>query len=270
MHSRFSLAVCMLAFASGCNCGHNILITTVGANEGRAVDSGILHFCGDGIVNSPEQCDVGFEGGSATCNSDCTLPAGHDAGTPQGAAEIRGTVSEYNGILGPTALHPYVPIVGAKVFLETLNGVDELSSVTAGADGRFHFSVSANVAYQLRFELPSRYQLEPEHRRRLVPIAAGATALADEQFYTRGLHFVVQDLTRGGPLERASVSIIDAHDVALAGPRLTDADGYVYFESTLTAGTMVFTKQGFVSDSLGHASVDTTHTVVGGIGLRPE
>ena len=266
-------ALGLLALTSGCNCGHNVLITSVGTNDARPVDSGILHFCGDGVVNPPEQCDVGFESGaSARCNADCTLPAGVDAGpgTVEGPAEIAGTLSESAGILGPTALHPYLPIEGATVYLELLNGTSSLASTVTGADGRFHFSVSAGVAYQLRFGLASRFQLESEHRRRLSPVAAGATANADEQFYTRGLHFAVQNLTSGAPLDRASVSIVDARQVVLAGPRLTDAEGYVYFESTSSAGVMVFSKSGFVSNSLGEASVNTTHTVIGGIGLQPQ
>lgn len=32
-------------------------------------------FCGNGIVEDPEQCDEGSENGGPFCNIDCTLPA---------------------------------------------------------------------------------------------------------------------------------------------------------------------------------------------------
>ena len=289
MKTPFLLATLVLAaLASGCQCGRNMLVDVATIDPGQVSDAGtgVLRFCGDNLVSGSEECDPGLEGSATSeCNSDCTLnrscPPGQawsegkgcvlvplDAGV---GAEIVGTLSEYTGILpASSVLHPWLPIKNAVVRLQLKDSTTDVGVVITPADGSFRFAVTPNVAYQVRYELTDEYETERGYARSILPVPAGGTGNASYQFLRRGLHFTVQDRKVGGVIAGVQVFIVDEAMTVLAPPQLTDAEGYVYFARTARPGTMVFTKTGYARETLGNASVNTTHTVVGGMSLQKE
>lgn len=291
MRAHLITAVALVALASGCQCGRNVLVDVATIDPGQLTDAGtgVLRFCGDAIVTAPEECDTGLEGGSTSeCNSDCTVnracPAGKtwheatrtcrdvafDAGM---GAEIAGTVWEYIAVIPNSALHPNLPIKDAVIRLQLKDSNSDVGIVVTKADGTFRFAVAPNVAYQIRYELPDAFETEaPGYARQLLPVPPGGVGNGDYNFLRRGLHFAVRErgATDNPAIAGARVKIIDESMNVLAAERLTDAEGYVYFERTATAGKMVFEKTGFKSETLGGASVNTTHTVVGGMSLERE
>ncbi len=273
MRAHLIAAVALFALASGCQCGGNVLVDVATIDPGQITDAGtgVLRFCGDAIVTAPEACDTGLEGSATSeCNADCTLnrAVAFDAGA---GAEIAGTAWEYIGIISNSVLHPNLPIKDAVIRLQLKDSSADVGIVVTKADGTFRFAVTPNVAYQIRYELPDAFEAELGYARPLLPVAPGGVGKADYNFLRRGLHFAVRERASDNtPIVGAKVKIVDESMKVLAAERLTDAEGYVYFERTATVGKMVFEKAGFKSETLGGASVNTTHTVVGGMSLERE
>ncbi len=287
-----SVVLAVASLASGCNCGHNVLVESITPGEATATGrsdagtdggSGLIRYCGDGVVSPPEECEpVDFEGADPVCHSNCTFtracPAGQgwnesakhctlvDAGS---GAEVVGVLTEYTGILPLTSkLHPPKPIGQAIVHLELKGGLGDVSAVTTAPDGAFRFSVTPGVEYQLLYELPAQYEVDPQYVRAIPALGPSETYRADYAFTLKGLHVATQDLKAGGPLAQVSVSIVDEANHVTAGPRLTDDEGYVFFERTATPQRLQFEKRGYAETTLGVPSLNTTHTTYAGIGLQ--
>lgn len=288
------LVVSLLALA-GCDCGNPRL----SIHDGTPADAGPgASVCGNGFLELPfEECDFGLEsnigGPAGACNPDCFLsracPVGQrfdearvscvgdgdaglvDAGVPVEdagvGAKVVGVLVEYPGALTSSVLHPDVPIAGAIVHLRRAGSSRDLATFTTLADGRFEFDVAPGGSYQLVDDVPPH--LYNEANPRPVPVAAaGQTVRADTRFLRKGVSFVVRQLANSMAIPDVAVTVVAPGNRVLAGPRLTDAEGFVHFPPTMERGTMVFEKAGFRRYELGMPSVDTTSTVVGGCGLE--
>lgn len=294
-----SLVVCLLTLAA-CDCGNPRLSIrdnpTADAGPGASV-------CGNGFLELPfEECDFGLEsntgGPAGSCNPDCFLSracaAGErfdearvtcvtvadagvndagvvDAGQPVEdagvGAKVVGVLVEYPGALFNSVLHPDAPIAGAIVHLRRTGSTRDLATFTTQADGRFEFDVAPGGSYQLVDEVPP--ELYNEANPRTVPVAApGQTVRADTRFLRKGVSFVVRQLTTSTAIAGVEVTVVAPGNRLLAGPRQTDAEGFVHFPPTTERGTMVFEKAGYRRYELGMPSVDTTSTVIGGCGLE--
>jgi hypothetical protein len=294
--------VCLSLAVAACNCGNPRL--TIHEQPTLADGGRVASVCGNGFVEAPhEECDFGAEnnlgGPVGSCNPDCFLsracPAGSsydeariqcvampdgglDAGWDAGSAPPRdagvgakvvGVLAEYAGALSPSVLHPNVPIDGATVHLRARGAMVDLSTRTTGPDGRFEFDVSPGAAYDLVHDTPSAFYNEGTPRP--VPLAMpGETVRADLQFLRKGVSFVVRTLASSTAIPGVEVTVVAPGNRLIAGPRLTDAEGFVHFPPTSERGVMVFQKAGYRRYELGMPSVDTTSTVVGGCGLEVE
>ncbi len=288
------LVVSLLTLAA-CDCGNPRL----SIHDGTSTDAGPrASACGNGFLELPfEECDFGIEsntgGPAGACNPDCFLsracPAGQrfdeatvscvgdvdsgvvDAGVPMEdagvGAKVVGVLVEYPGALSTSVLHPDAPIAGAIVHLRRAGSSRDLATFTTLGDGRFEFELAPGGSYQLVDEVPP--DLYNEANPRPVPVAAaGQTVRADTRFLRKGVSFVVRQLSTSTAIPGVAVTVVAPGNRVLAGPRQTDAEGFVHFPPTTERGTMVFEKSGFRRYELGMPSVDTTSTVVGGCGLE--
>ncbi len=289
------LVVSVVLTLAACDCGNPRL----SIHEGTAADAGPrASACGNGFLELPfEECDFGIEsntgGPAGACNPDCFLsracPVGQrfdearvscvaevDAGAVDAGAAVEdagvgakvvGVLVEYPGALFNSVLHPDTPIAGAIVHLRRAGSSRDLATFTTQADGRFEFDLAPGGAYQLVDEVPP--DLYNEANPRPVPVAAaGQTVRADARFLRKGVSFVVRTLATSMAIDGVQVTVMAPGNRVLAGPRQTDAEGFVHFPPTSERGTMVFEKPGFRRYELGMPSVDTTSTVIGGCGLE--
>ncbi|MER2561595.1 MAG: SpaA isopeptide-forming pilin-related protein [Myxococcaceae bacterium] len=287
--------VVSLLTLTACDCGNPRL----SIHEGTPPDAGPrASACGNGFLELPfEECDFGIEsntgGPAGACNPDCFLsracPVGQrfdearvscvaevDAGAVDAGAAVEdagvgakvvGVLVEYPGALFNSVLHPDTPIAGAIVHLRRAGSSRDLATFTTQADGRFEFDLAPGGAYQLVDEVPP--DLYNEANPRPVPVAAaGQTVRADARFLRKGVSFVVRTLATSMAIDGVQVTVMAPGNRVLAGPRQTDAEGFVHFPPTSERGTMVFEKPGFRRYELGMPSVDTTSTVIGGCGLE--
>lgn len=295
MRSPAPYLVVSLITLAACDCGNPRL----SIHDNTSADAGPrASVCGNGFLELPfEECDFGLEsntgGPAGACNPDCFLsracPLGErfdearvscvaavdagviDAGIPAEdagvGAKVVGVLVEYPGALFNSVLHPDAPIAGAIVHLRRAGSARDLATFTTLADGRFEFDLAPGGAYQLVDEVPP--ELYNEANPRTVPVAAsGQTVRADTRFLRKGVSFVVRQLNNSTAISGVDVTVMAAGNRVLAGPRQTDAEGFVHFPPTTERGTMVFEKAGFRRYELGMPSVDTTSTVVGGCGLE--
>lgn len=215
--------------------------------DGVAADTGFL-------PDAAELPDAGF------------LP---DAADPTRTARIVGVIT--NTIFGRTydAQHPAEPIDQVTVHVRTQIGGPDLASATTQADGRFDIPVAPGQDYVIQWDVPQQFYVESDDRQLVPALVDAEVRAADQSFYLKGVSFVVSSRTDGAKLEGVRVTVVDPNiGNLLAGPVLTDVEGYVHLNSTLVPGTLVLERAGFVTYRLQRPSLDTSSTVFGGAALE--
>lgn len=262
------------AFALGCSDDgglfHNPL-EDAGAVP-SSVDAGFVQGASDaGFVQSAADAGQSADAGLAPDAEDpAPLDAGSDAGLAAQGTRIVGQIT--HTLFGRTysALQPPDPIAQVVVHVRLEAGGADVASAITGVDGTFEIPVAPGQDYVLQWDVPPEYYIEGDYQAPIPALSDGEVRRADRSFFLKGVSFVVSSLRDGTKLEGVRAIVVDPNiGNTLAGPALTDAEGYVHFNSTLVPGTLILERDGFVTLRLERPSLDTSHTVMGGAGLQP-
>lgn len=274
--SKLSCAASGLLLAAG--------VFTWGCSD----DAGLFHDPLDDAGSAPTSADAGFMSSPADAGfvsgpvdaglaPDAEEPAPLDAGTstPDAGTPVQGT--RIVGLITHTlfgrtysALMPPDPIAQVVVHVRLQAGGADVASAITGSDGTFEIPVAPGQDYVIQWDVPAEYYSEPDYQAPISALADGEVRRADRSFFLKGVSFVVSSLRDGTKLQGVRAVVVDPNvGNTLAGPALTDAEGYVHFNSTLVPGTLILERDGFVTLRLDRPSLDTSHTVMGGAGLQP-